>query len=167
MKTGVVNNNNFHGNKLRIDPSFHLSEGQLINQIIARSPYGISTIGSASNKIFYGNRAKRIYVSKKENGIPFLSSSDILLEDIEKVKLVSKKHTLGIEEMGLEEGWTLITRSGTIGNCAYVDKRFIGKLSSEHVMRVCPNNKFKKGLLFAYLASKFGHCLLTQGSFGD
>ncbi len=166
MKTGLINNKCFKDNKMRIDPSFHLSEGQLVNQLIVQSPYGISSIGSASMNIFYGNRAKRIYVTKKEKGIPFLSSSDILQADIENVKLVSKKYTPGIDEMKLVEGWTLVSRSGTIGNCAYVDKRYTEKLSSEHVIRVCPNTKFKKGLLFAYLASKYGHSLLTQGSFG-
>ena len=125
MKTGLINNRCFKDNTMRIDPSFHLSEGQLVNQLIVQSTYGISSIGSASMNIFYGNRAKRIYVTKKEKGIPFLSSSDILQADIENVKLVSKKYTPGIDEMKLVEGWTLVSRSGTIGNCAYVDKRYL------------------------------------------
>lgn len=166
MKAGPVSVKDLKEVKYRFDPSYHINEGQLVKALLSKSPYGLQPISSVSNNIFYGGRAKRIYVASRNFGIPFLSSSDILQNDVENVKLVSKKYTVGIEEMRLQRGWTLVSRSGTIGNCAFVDGRLANKLASEHVMRVCPNSSTKEGLLYAYLASNYGHTLLTQGSFG-
>ena len=41
----------------------------------------------------------------------------------EEVKLASKKYTPEIEKMLLHKGWTLISRSGTIGNCAFANAK--------------------------------------------
>ena len=150
----------------RFDASFHLSEGQSVKHAIKHSPYKTLSINDVTSRIFYGGRARRVYVSKRANGIPFLSSSDILQADLENVKLASRKFTPGIEDMKLQKGWTLISRSGTIGNCAFATAKHAQKLASEHVIRLVPNNILRQGMLFAYLASKYGHSLLTQGTFG-
>ncbi|WP_196036777.1 methylation-associated defense system restriction endonuclease subunit S MAD5, partial [Bacteroides fragilis] len=122
--------------------------------------------GKAAERIFIGGRARRVYVKDRNHGIPFLSSSDILQADLENVKLASKKYTPNIEEMTLQKGWTLITRSGTIGNCAFANAKHAQKLASEDVIRLVPNNILKQGYIYAYLASKPGYSLLTQGTFG-
>ena len=166
MKTGAINYSIKTQTGLRFDASFHLSEGLVVKRQIASSPYDMLTIKDVTSDIFYGNRAKRVYVSKREHGIPFLSSSDILQADLENVKLASKKYTPCIEQMTLEKGWTLISRSGTIGNCAFANAKHAQKLASEHVIRLVPNNILRGGLVYAYLASNHGHSLLTQGTFG-
>lgn len=166
MKTGAINYSIKAQAGLRFDASFHLSEGLVVKRQIASSPYEMLTIKDVSSDIFYGNRAKRVYVSKREHGIPFLSSSDILQADLENVKLASKKYTPCIEQMTLKRGWTLISRSGTIGNCAFANAKHAQKLASEDVIRLVPNNILRGGLVYAYLASNHGHSLLTQGTFG-
>lgn len=166
MKTGSVKYSIGSQTGLRFDASFHLSEGLVVKRKIASSPFEMLTIKDVTSDIFYGNRAKRVYVTKRENGIPFLSSSDILQADLENVKLASKKYTPCIEQMKLEKGWTLISRSGTIGNCAFANAKHAQKLASEHVIRLVPNNILRGGLVYAYLASNHGHSLLTQGTFG-
>lgn len=150
----------------RFDGSYHLSDGVIIRKSIASSPYPLKRVGDAANRIFIGNRVKRVYVKSDEAGVPFMSSSDILYADVNKVKRVSKKYTASLEEMKLEAGWILISRSGTIGNCAYSNKQHAQKLASEHVIRISPNDILRKGYLYAYLASRYGHSLLTQGTFG-
>ena len=166
MKTGSVKYSIGSQTGLRFDASFHLSEGLVVKRKIASSPFEMLTIKDVTSDIFYGNRAKRVYVTKRENGIPFLSSSDILQADLENVKLASKKYTPCIEQMKLKKGWTLISRSGTIGNCAFANAKHAQKLASEHVIRLVPNNILRGGLVYAYLASNHGHSLLTQGTFG-
>ena len=166
MKTGAINYSIKAQAGLRFDASFHLSEGLVVKRQIASSPYDMLTIKDVTSEIFYGNRAKRVYVSNREHGIPFLSSSDILQADLENVKLASKKYTPCIEQMTLKKGWTLISRSGTIGNCAFANAKHAQKLASEHVIRLVPNNILRGGLVYAYLASNHGHSLLTQGTFG-
>ena len=166
MKTSVINYSMSRQKGLRFDASFHLSDGLIARRQVESSPYGIFTIKDVSTNIFYGNRAKRIYVTKPEHGIPFLSSSDILRANLESVKLASKKYTPCIEQMTLQKGWILISRSGTIGNCAFTNAKHAQKLASEDVIRINPNNILKSGLVYAYLASQYGHSLLTQGTFG-
>lgn len=166
MKTGSVHYSVSSQNGLRFDASFHLSEGLVVKRKIASSPYEMLKIKDVASDIFYGNRAKRVYVSKKDHGIPFLSSSDILQADLDNVKLASKKYTPCIEQMMLKKGWILISRSGTIGNCAFANAKHAQKLASEHVIRLVPNNILRGGLVYAYLASKYGYSLLTQGTFG-
>lgn len=166
MKTALVNIKDVKSARLRTDASYHLSEGQAVQRDIASSPYPLMKVRDVANDIFIGNRAKRVYVSSADHGIPFLSSSDILKGDLEHVKLASKKYTPEIEKMLLHKGWTLISRSGTIGNCAFANAKHAQKLASEHVIRLVPNNILRGGLVYAYLASKYGHSLLTQGTFG-
>lgn len=165
MKTSSIKYNASTQKGIRFDASFHLSDGLVTKRLIESSPYPLKTIGDVSSRIFFGNRAKRVYVTKKENGIPFLSSSDILRSDLENVKLASKKY-MPVSDMMLEKGWTLISRSGTIGNCAFANAKHAQKLASEDVIRVVPNNILRGGLVYAYLASKYGYSLLTQGTFG-
>lgn len=87
MKVSTINIKNVRSARLRTDASYHLSEGQIVQKDIVSSPYPLMQIKDVSNDIFIGNRAKRIYVSSIEHGIPFLSSSDILKGDLEHVKL--------------------------------------------------------------------------------
>ena len=166
MRTSYINIKDVHTSNLRTDASFHLSEGQEVQRFIANSPYPLLPISKVAKDIFIGNRAKRVYVKKASHGIPFLSSSDILRADLNNLKLASTKYTPDIERMKLQKGWTLISRSGTIGNCAFANAKHAQKLASEHVIRLWPNNMLRGGLVYAYLASKYGHSLLTQGTFG-
>jgi len=153
MKAGKVQYSVGSQKGFRFDASFHMSEGLVVRRMISSSPYDILSIGEVAEQVFYGIRAKRVYVSKKEYGIPFFSSSDILRADLDNIKLASKSLTPG-------------SRSGTIGNCAFANAKHAQKLASEHVIRLVPNNMLKGGLVYAYLASKYGHSLLTQGTFG-
>ena len=166
MRTGAVKLHDVLQVNYRVDASYHLSEGRTVKRYIAHSPYPLTTIGEVSKRIFYGNRARRVYVSDKEHGIPFLSSSDILQADLDHVKLASKKYTPDVEDMVLQKGWILISRSGTVGNCAFASRLHAQKLASEHVIRLVPDYILRPGLIYAYLASKYGHSLLTQGVFG-
>ena len=166
MRPSYINIKDVHTSNLRTDASFHLSEGQEVQRFIANSPYPLLPISKVAKDIFIGNRAKRVYVKKASHGIPFLSSSDILRADLNNLKLASTKYTPDIERMKLQKGWTLISRSGTIGNCAFANAKHAQKLASEHVIRLWPNNMLRGGLVYAYLASKYGHSLLTQGTFG-
>lgn len=166
MKTQVIKSNSVNTNSNRFDAVFHLSEGVSVKRTISNSPYELVTIGSATERIFYGLRANRKYVTNIEHAIPFLTGSSILQNDFKNIKYVSKKYTPGISEMTLQKDWILITRSGTVGQIAYSNDLFTGKYGSEDIIRVVPNGKINGGVIYAYLASKQGQCLLTQGTFG-
>jgi len=65
--------------------------------------------------IFNGPRFPRNYVDSPETGVPFLGSTDILDADLTYLSLLSRKQAARRRELLVEEGWTLITCSGTIG----------------------------------------------------
>ncbi|MFV8342259.1 methylation-associated defense system restriction endonuclease subunit S MAD5 [Flavobacterium sp. XS2P39] len=150
----------------RLDSSFHLGDGRKTRKILEDSPLGTKLLSEFSSDIFYGGRARRNYVENKEKGVSFMGSSDMLKSDFESLKLVSKKLTKDLTSSMLKEGWTMISRSGTIGNTNYTTKDFIGKAASEHIIRVVPNDQIKSGYLYSFLSSKYGYALMTQGTFG-
>ena len=151
---------------VRIDASFHLSEGRVTRKLLENSPLGYDLLGDISSDIFYGGRNRRIYVENDTVGIPFMGSSDMLKPDFNSLKFISKKLTKNLDSYLLKEGWILISRSGTVGNTAYVNKDIENKAASEHIIRVVAKGHYKSGYLYSFLSSKFGYSLMTQGMFG-
>lgn len=166
MKTISADTSWVNSSGLRLDSKFHLSQGRLTKLTIENSPYPLTSIGKVSKDIFFGGRAKRIYVTDPAKGVPFMGSADMLKSDFESLKFISSKHTADLQSYFVDEGWTLISRSGTIGNTVYVNRDFENKAASEHIIRVVPNGKLFSGFIYAYLTSKYGYSLLTQGTFG-
>ena len=150
-----------------MDAGFHLSDGVRARAKLTRSPYETISVGEATSDIFYGGRDKRVYVIDPAHGHPFLSASGMLKSDLSAMKLVSKKLTPNFESTLVHKGWVLISRSGTVGRCVFSTGTHEGLAASEDVIRVVPNGKMAVGFLYAFLASKFGYALLTQGTFGS
>lgn len=117
--------------------------------------------------IFHAGRESRIWVDSSEYGIPFMGSTDILAADLSSLPLISKKQIYSNPKFLIEEGWTLITRSGTVGRMAFARSDMNGIACSEHVMRVVPNeDKINPGYLYAYLSSRFGLPIVVSGTYG-
>ena len=105
--------------------------------------------------------------SVAEYGRPFLSSTDILQADISSLACITEKVVAQTSRLLISSGWTLITRSGTIGRMAYSRSDMDGHACSEDVLRVVPDpDKVPPGYLYAYLSSKFGVPLVVGGTYG-
>jgi restriction endonuclease S subunit len=151
----------------RLDASFHLSDGRIARALFQTAPYPVEPLSKLTTEIFSGPRFRRYYVSSSETGIPFLSGSDIVKADFNATKLISNKMTNNLEALKVEKGWTLVTRSGTIGLTAFTNDDFLGKALTEDVIRIIPNEeRIESGYLYTFLASKFGYALLTQFNYG-
>jgi len=153
----------------RFDASYHIP---LANEIISkikklRIPMVTLQNSNLSKEIILPGRFKRFYV-KKEFGIPFLGSKEILQYDISSCKFLSiKKHSKRIQkELVLKENMILITRSGTIGNVVLSPKYYDGVISSEHVIRVI-TNEIPPGYIYTYLASDYGRVLTQRYAHGS
>ncbi len=117
--------------------------------------------------IFNGPRFSRTYVDDPKYGVPFLGSTDILVADLSTLPLLSKRTVEYYPELLLQEGWTLITCSGTIGRMAYARSDMAGMAGSQHFMRVVPNSdKILPGYLYAYQSSRFGVPQVVEGTYG-
>lgn len=165
MKVTKVKSCNLSNSGLRMDASLYLSEGIQILSLLNTPQAKTKPLKDITSDIFYGNRSRRVYVTNPKNGIPFIKGADIIKSDFSTLKLISRKKTKNIESYALKEGWTLITRSGSIGNTAFVNGDFVGKAASDDIIRVCPKD-IPAGFLYAYLSSKFGNTLITQNKYG-
>ena len=167
MKTAAISFKEVKGFGCRFDAPVHLSEGVSAKRLMQSCPYKLLTIGDVSKRVWHAGRWRRVYVNNPKNGVILLGSSAILKSDLSKEKMISIKYTEDKEDKALKKGWTLISCSGTIGNCAFANAQHAEKLASQHVIRVNPNNILREGVVYAFLASKYGYSMLTQGTFGS
>lgn len=165
MKLAITKNKWLKDSDLRLDASFHLSAGQLTLKAFKKANFLTKPLNKVTERIFYGGRSRRNYVNSLDNGLPFIKGADIIKADFSNLKIISKKRTANLNDYFLEEGWTVITRSGTIGNSAFVNKDFIGKAASDDIIRIVPKS-ISAGFLYAFLSSKNGKELLTHGTYG-
>ena len=78
---------------LRLDASYHLSDGPLTKLKLKKSRYTVSLLSKETKQVFKGNIFKRVYVSNDENGYQFMTASDMMKSDIKGGKYISKKYT--------------------------------------------------------------------------
>ncbi len=103
----------------RLDAGFYAQDviaARILMDKIERS-IEIQPISEFSSRIFWPGRFKRQYVSKKE-GAPFLMPSEVFMFLPKSTKYVVNYP----QDVAVERGWLLITRSGTIGRILIVTK---------------------------------------------
>jgi type I restriction enzyme S subunit len=117
--------------------------------------------------MFDSGRESRNWVDDPSYGVRYMGSSAISLADLSTLPLISKKQVARNPKLIIEEGWSLITRSGTIGRMAYVRPDMVGLACSEDVLRVVPDiTRIPPGYLYAFLSSSYGLPLVVSGTYG-
>lgn len=167
MKTGYIRLNESTQGSLRIDPSFFLSEGVLVRSELQRSPYGLVTVGDCASRVFYGNIFSRIWVKNSIHGVPYLAASDTTLSDLDTGCFLAKRQAEQLSYLRLKKDWILVTCSGTIGNVVYTHSDFEKYIVTHDLIRIVPSDvKILRGVLYAFLSSKYGYYQLTQSRYG-
>lgn len=176
MKQGQLDNpilsSWFDLNGSRLDSKPYLSgaieaKALLTKLPVEKEPLYLLTLGEM-NGIINAGRISRTWVHDPKYGIPFLSSSVILQADLGNLSLISKKAVELNPQLIIHEGWTLITRSGTIGRMTYCRPDMNGMACSEDVLRVVPDpDKILPGYLYAYLSSQFGVPQVVGETYGS
>ena len=116
-------------------------------------------------EVFMPKRFKRIYV-EPEYGVPFLQGSHVVQFQAADLKYLSREHEL-IDEVSIEAGWVLVTRSGTVGRVTICPDEWDGWAASEHIMRVVPQEKAcPAGYLCSFLTSPLGQIQLIANIHG-
>lgn len=126
------------------------------------------------DSVFYPGRHKRNYVDPKEyDAVPFLSGTQILQTRAFDVNFQPRSYE-PMEDHFVEEGWILITRSGSTGRVIYVGEELAGYRISdgvavtEHAIRVIPDkDKIHPGYLYAFLSSDIGEVLINKGIYAS
>ena len=142
MRTSVVSQK-FIVSQMRLDGSFHLSDGLIVRKIIQSIPYGYKLISDVTDDIYCPGIFRRNYVS---SGTPFLGGADIQKLDLDSGKYLRKSNTPNYEILEVKKGWTLVTCGGTIGDTVFANNLLAKCWVSQHVMRVIPST-IKEGVL--------------------
>jgi len=116
-------------------------------------------LGEIAN-ISHPGITRRIYIQNKENGLPFLSTSDMMCYEAVDNKYVSIEFSKNLDDYIVNDRTILISRSGTIGNVALVDKMMNGCAVTEHAIRIVLKDMSYLGLVYTYLISSIGQGLI-------
>ncbi|WZH37709.1 MAG: N-6 DNA methylase [Microbacterium enclense] len=140
---------------------------RLVQEVGEDADVEIATIGSVSKRIFFPGRFKRNYVAESDTSVPFLGGTNVTQLLPTNRKFVSSTDPR-IEELRVEAGWILVTRSGSTGIVSSVPAAWNGYAMSEHVIRIeVDEEKIPAAYVEAYLRSEMGQGLLAQGIFGS
>lgn len=160
MKYGILTSKDIQAS-MRIDGSFHLSDGVALERLISKRPHKL--LFEFCDNIFTAGRRKRTY-TKKEFGYPYLSNSDVISQNpFNSCKYNSRKY--GHDESAfLKEGMILTGRVGAIGQTAYVTREFEDKetMGSDNIIRILAKQSELSGYIYAFLVSKMGNTLLWK-----
>lgn len=156
----------------RLDAQLHLSDGVEATKRLRAADLSKHELSAVTENgiegIFHAGREGRSWVNDPSVGVPFLGSTDILASDLTRLPLLSRRQIAANPRFLIRKGWTLITRSGTIGRMAYTRAEMDGLACSEHVLRVVPDReKILPGFLYAFLRSRFGVSQITGGTYGS
>jgi len=140
------------------------------------SGIGVSALAdlvAEPSHVFYPGRHKRNYCPAGPHAVPFLSGTNILQARPFGVKWQPREYK-PVQAALVQEGWILVTRSGSVGRVVYVGPSIggypisEGVAVSEHVIRVIADPKMvDPGYLYAFLASETGSVLIDQGTYAS
>jgi type I restriction enzyme S subunit len=111
-------------------------------------------------------RFARIFV-KAENGVPFLSSSDIIGLRPERGRYLSKVHTKRLDALRITPWDVLISCSGTIGNVCLASPRMGEWALSQDAIRITSPDRDTAGYIAAFLRSSWGRQQIAGATYGS
>jgi hypothetical protein len=116
-------------------------------------------LSEVTTRVFVPGRFKHIY---GDGGTAYLDSADILEVNPDIKKYVLSLTNKEQEEYRVLPGWLLIPCSGqvygNIGHSVLATQWHVGKVLTNHIMRVCPSPIIRSG----YLLCALGHPLLGR-----
>lgn len=153
----------------RLDASYYAPIVDSIIVHLQQYAKEVTTIGDTriSKEVILPGRFKRVYVDEGHGRVLIGGKQLHELDPSVKKYLSNTKHDKILSKLEVHENTTLITRSGTIGKTALVPKHWEHWIPSDHIIRVIPAEKEIAGYLFIFLASDYGHQLITRYTYGS
>ncbi len=154
----------------RFDASYHVP---IVNKIIEQlqsQAAEVTTIGDPriSKEVILPGRFKRAYVEEGHGRVLIGGKQINELDPATKKYISVAKYSKKIlESLEIHTNTTLITRSGTIGKVAIAPRHWEHWIPSDHIIRVVPASKKIAGYLYIFLASDYGHELITRYTYGS
>ena len=169
MKTTAVKSAAMFSASSRMDAPFYLNDAVAYYAGLEKCPYELTTVGKSAKDVFFGNIFSRCFVKDAEHGVPYLRASEIQKADLDSGGLfLSKKQAHQLDYLRLKRDWILVTCSGTLGKCVYADARYEKFIGTHDLIRIIPGGgRILPGVLYSFLASKFGFATLTHSQYGS
>jgi len=149
----------------RLDAGYYADDVIAALHTVNDCRFPLSEVEYMTESIFYPTRFKRIWASR-DQGVPFIGGTEILHLRPDP-KFISASQTVNLSSLFVEEGYILITRSGSTGRAVFANKTITSYAISEHVIRVVPLSDTLPGYLYAFLASTIGQTLINRNTFGS
>jgi type I restriction enzyme, S subunit len=111
-------------------------------------------------------RFKRIYV-RPEQGVPFLSSSEIISMRPRADRFISRTLTPKLTDLIIKKWDVMISCSGTVGNVGLAGDTFADKALSQDAIRVRTSHAETAGYIAAFLRSHYGRPQLREATYGS
>jgi type I restriction enzyme S subunit len=176
--------------ELRLDAPYYSSQFLVAKNFVEESQYEKVPLIELCDDIFRLSQFKRIW-SDEAHGTPYMASTDLIYfkpfrsrENLDKAFVAKGKHadmakimsvlgkkspTLakkGEERFFLEEGWILVTCSGSLGRVVLATKSLTKFFFSHDLIRIVPKKETLNGYLYAYLNSWIGQTFLGRDQYG-
>lgn len=153
----------------RLDASYHIPIVNAITRHLKENCAELTTVADTriSKEIILPGRFKRIYVEEGVGRV-FIGGKQLWeLDPCNKKYLSLSQHGDRIEkQLKLHKNMTLITCSGTIGKVALVGQHWENWAANQHIIRIVPANDNIAGYLNVFLASVYGHYLISRYTYG-
>lgn len=157
------------GSRRRLDASRYAPSTKKIIEAFRRDAREVVALSTVTKRVFVPGRFKHIY---GDGGTPYLDSADILEINPDITKLVLSLSAEEQEDYRVSPGWLLMPCSGqvygNIGHVVMATEWHVGKVLSNHIMRVCPSREIRSGYLCCVLGHPaIGRPLSVRFAFGS
>lgn len=154
-----------YGGENRIDGSYYTAEVNAALRAVNDCGFEVRALEKLTEPLWYPGRFKRVYAKSQENGTPFLTASEMLQFRPNSIDYLANNNS-AVEICKVQQGWILVTRSGTVGRCVLVGKRLAKFAITDDAIRVQTRDVLA-GYLYAYLSSWIGQVLISKDQYGS
>ncbi|MDT0468732.1 methylation-associated defense system restriction endonuclease subunit S MAD5 [Streptomyces gibsoniae] len=156
---------------LRMDASPYLSGALEARKLLEKLPVEKNRLREVTTGhdggIFNGPQFSRTYLTSPDHAVPFLGSTDMMEADFSFLPLLAKTIANRLPYLEIQPGMTLVSCSGTIGRMAYARPDMKGIWSSQHVMKIEPDEAvIPSGYLYTFLRSPYGVPMIASSAYG-
>lgn len=157
------------GARRRLEASRFVPGVDVIDQAFAKDAKSIDLLSHLTSKVFVPGRFKHVY---GDGGMPYLDSADILEVNPDITKFVLSLSADEQRAYHVQAGWLLIPCSGqvygNIGHTVLATDWHVGKVLTNHIMRVVPNERIRSGYLQCVLGHpELGRPRIVRFAFGS
>jgi len=154
----------------RLDAHYIIADkfGNLEFEDLAKSEFNAKPLYGEigfCKEAFCPPRLRHIFVDNSEQGIPFLSSAEVIELKPESTRYLKRSPKL--RSLSVNQWDILIPRSGIIGSIALASASYLGQAISEDVIRVRLEDPDTAGFIAAFLRSCYGRPQLNQATRGS